>query len=147
MGKQVKSPQQSSQNWQQAMSAPATAQKYSAGIDRVTQSPMEQAASAAAMQLYLQRVQDAVTSGRRERALRNADFNVWKTQAKGVGAAGLARGAQKGQGKVQAHFQKWAPIYQQASDAAQSLPKGGFAAAQARWSASTQVLMSAAGRA
>jgi hypothetical protein len=107
---------------------------------------MEKAASPESEALYLQRVQESVNSGKRSAKLRAADFGNWKTQSKSLGASGLARGAQKGNAKVVAHFQKWGPIYQQASDAAQSLPKGGIDASMARCRAAVAVMMAAAGR-
>jgi len=144
--KTVASASQILQNWQGAMGNPATAQKYSAGINKVTTSPMEQAASADAEQRYIAGVQAAVNSGKRAAALRAVTLAQWKQQAMNVGAQRLASGATKGTPKYQTALQKWQPIYQEASNAAQSLPKGGFAQAQARWAASTQVLMAAAGK-
>jgi hypothetical protein len=141
----VKSASAILQAWQNAMASPATAQKYTAGVNAVTDSPTAKAASADAQQRYIQGTQAAVSSGRMASALNAVSLSQWKQQATNVGASRLASGAQKGASKYQAALQKWQPIYQQASDAAAALPKGGFANAQARWSAAVQVMMTAAG--
>jgi hypothetical protein len=146
MAKTVAPASQILQNWQQAMANPATAAKYTAGINRVTVSPMEQAASSDAQQRYIQGTQAAVNSGRMANALRSVTLAQWKQQATTVGASGLARGATKGTPKYSQALQKWQAIYQEASNAASALPKGGMANATARWAAAVTVMMAAAGR-
>jgi hypothetical protein len=133
-------------NWQKAMQNPMTADKYRKGIGRTTVNPMQLAASPQAMQLYLARVQQSVQSGKRANKLNAVPVQRWKDNATNVGANNLSSGATKALDKVTAHFNKWAPIYQQASDAARAVPKDGtIGAAMARVQANLQVLMAAAG--
>lgn len=142
-----KTAQQMAANYQAAMQSPNTQAKYKQGIEAFTGNPMELAASDQAMQFYLNRVTESVTSGKRARRLRETPRERWHRNAITVGANQLSVGAQKAKDKVDAHFAKWAPIYQQARDAARALPKGGKANALARVSAAMDVLMAAAGRA
>ena len=147
MAKTVASASQIASNWSSAMASPQTSQKYTAGINRVTQSPTAAAATPQAEAAYLAGIQNAINSGKRANALNAVSLQSWKQAATTMGASGLARGAQKGTPKYTAAVQKWQPIYQQASDAASQIPKdGSLASAQARWLASTQVLMAAAGK-
>jgi hypothetical protein len=143
----AKSAADMSSAWTGAMQRPDTAQKYAKGIQGTNVNPMEMAARPEALQLYAQRTSDSVASGRRAAKLMAVPVQRWKDNAAGTGAQRLTSGAVKAKSKVDAHFQKWAPIYQQASDAARALPKGGQANALARVSAALNVLMSAANRA
>lgn len=143
----MKSAAQMAQNYARAMANPTTAQNYKDGIAAVTQSPMAAAAQPDAQARYAQNTQAAVTSGKMAQRLNAVPLQLWKDNASQVGASRLSTGAQKAASKVQAHFQKWAPIYQQASDVVKSMPKGGIANAQARVAAALQVMMGAAGTA
>ncbi len=142
----AKAASQMAQNWIQAMQNPATANKYKQGITNTTVNPMAKAATPESEALYLSRVQQAVASGRRSQRLQATPVDRWKNNAINVGATQLSSGAQKAQDKVQQHFNKWAPIYGQMSDAANALPKGGMANALARVQAAISVAMQAAGR-
>ena len=137
--------QQMADRYKRAMQSADTVAKYKEGINSVTESPMAKAATPEAMDLYLRRVQESVSSGKRARKLMEAPITRYKNNALAK-ADRISSGAVAAMDKVQAHFQRFAPVYQQASDAAKSLPKGGFSEAQARWAASTQVMMAAAGR-
>jgi hypothetical protein len=143
----VKSAQQIVSNWQQAMSSDRTVQNYTAGINRLTESPTAAAASGPAMQRYLDNVQRSVTSGRRAAALQSVTLEQYKAQATGIGAQRLKSGAQKGQAKMARAMQKWQPIYQQMRDTAASMPKGGVNEAVERVRAVIQIAMQNAGRA
>lgn len=142
----AKTPDQMAAAWKASMQNPQTAQRYKDGINGTSVNPMELAASPDAEQLYLQNIQLAVSSGKRRDKLRAVPLARWKNNAINVGAASLSSGAVKAMDKVSAHFQKWGPIYAQASAAAKALPKGGMANAMARVQAAMQVMMSAAGR-
>lgn len=144
----MKTAEQMLQNWLDGMASPTTAKRYKDGIQGFNGNPMAIAASDQAEQLYLQRVQQAVASGKRKAKLLAADPNSWKQNAMTIGASALQTGATKGKPKQRAHYQKWAPIYQQAHDAAAAIPKApGFANAAARQAAALSVLMQAAGTA
>lgn len=136
---------QAAKRYQDSMAAPSTKQKYVEGINGTTVNPMALAADAEA--LYLQRVTEASNSGRRRQKLLAANPATWKANASGKGANRLAEGAKTAADKVQAHFQKWGPIYDSVSSTVNAMPKGGLAEAQARSSKAIEMLMQAAGRA
>jgi len=146
--KTVKTATQATANWQSRMQDVSTAQNYAAGIDRYTGNPMQAAAQPAAMQLFLTKITQSVTSGRRAARLNASPRDLWANNAKTIGVQNLQTGATKGAPKYNVQATKWQSIWQQASDAAASVPKQpGFANAAARWGASTKVMMSAAGTA
>lgn len=130
--------------WQASMSSVTTQQNYQAGIDACQVNPM--AKSADAEQQYLQGVQDAVQSGRRRQKLLATPLSAWKDGAKTKGAQRLTSGAQAASGKVQAHFQKWGPIYDQIKANVAAMPKGGIGNAMARVQAAMTALKQAAGK-
>lgn len=143
----VKDPATMAANWKAAMQNPQTAAKYKAGIQAVTENPMAKAASPEAEQLYLNNVQLSVSSGKRSAKLNAVPMSRWQGNAINIGSTLLSSGASKAIDKVTAHFQKWAPIYQQAHTAVQGMPKGGLVNAMARVQAVVQMFMTAAGRA
>lgn len=144
----AKTAAQMATNWQNAMTNPQTAAKYKAGIQATTVNPMQKAASPEAQQLYLMKTQQAVQSGKMANRLNATPMTTWQNNAANIGSTQLSVGAQKGQAKVVAHFQKWQPIYQQASQAAAAIPKDGtVGTAMAKVQAAMQVMMAAAGRA
>lgn len=130
--------------YQRGMAQAASA--YKDGIQSVTESPMAAAATPAASARYMEGIQRSEASGKRVAKLQATPLQTWKDNAVNVGANRLATGAQKAAGKVQAHHQKWAPVYQAASDAAAAVtgPKG-LATAMAKQQAALTVLMQAAG--
>lgn len=143
----AKTAAQMAQSWQTAMAAPSTASNYKAGIAGTTVNPMAMAATPAAQALYAQRTAEAVSSGKMANALNATSVQTWKDNSMNVGAQRFTSGAQKASNKVQAHFQKWAPIYAQASAAAAAIPKDGtMATALAKVQAALQVTMAAAGK-
>lgn len=133
------------QRYQDAMAASSTVTKYKQGIAGVTESPMAKAASPEATDLYLRRVQESVSSGKRQRKLLEAPLQRYKDNATAK-ADRLASGAKAANDKLRAHFQKWAPIYQSVHDAVQSMPKGTMDAAKQRAGKAIEMLMQAAGR-
>jgi hypothetical protein len=143
----AKSAQQMSANWTAAMQSPTTSMKYKQGIANTTVNPMALAASPQAQQLYATNTAAAVSSGKMAAKLNSVSPQLWKDNASTVGAASLSSGATKAKPKVDAHFNKWAPIYQQAHDAVQNMPKGGASNALARVAAAMNIMMAAAGRA
>lgn len=141
-----KTPQQMATNWRSAMQNPQTSQKYKDGINNFQGNPMALAATPDAEARYLNGVQQSVASGKRTQKLQSVPVDRWKTNSVNVGSMQLSTGATKAMDKVSAHFQKWGPVYQQASAAAHALPKGGKANAMARVSAVLDVLYQAAGK-
>lgn len=127
------------------MSSSTATAKYKEGVQAVTESPMEKAASPASMDLYLKRVQDSVTSGRRRDRLLAVPLDRYKSNAIAK-ADRLASGAKAAADKVRAHFSKWMPIYKSVSDTVKNMPKGGVEEAKARSGKAIEMLMQAAGR-
>jgi hypothetical protein len=126
-GKTVKSAAQIAQNWSAAMQAPTTAQKYAAGVNAVTQSPMAAAATPAAQQKYLASVTAAVNNGHMAAQLNATPLQTWKTNASSTASTSFAKGASKGMPKMTAAMQRMQPGYQAASDAAAAIPNDGTA--------------------
>lgn len=118
-------------NWAAGIAAGGT--KFRDGINGVTEHPGQKAAAQA--QVMLQRITDAVSSGRWARNVASYNLQTWKTTTAGVGAANWANGAQKGQAKYNAAAQALAPRLNELSAQIASMPKGGTANAIARASA------------
>lgn len=130
--------------WLAAMQSPTTTQNYVNGVNATTVNPM--ALAAEALPMYLAGVQDAVQSGRMQQRLMATPVSAWKTGATTKGATRLSPGAVAASSKVQAHFQKWSPIYAQISQSVAAMPKGGLANAMARVQAAYVQLKQAAGK-
>lgn len=133
------------QRYQTAMAAGTTVAKYKEGIASVTESPMAKAATPEATDLYLRRVQESVSSGKRQAKLMAVPLQRYKDNATAK-ADRLASGAKAAIDKSRAHFQKWTPIYANVKDTVKAMPKGGMAEAQARSAKAIEMLMQAAGR-
>lgn len=122
-------------------------QAYLDGVNAITESPGAAAATPEATNLYLQSVQESVSSGRRQAALTDPGFmSRYKEGATKKGADRLASGAMAAATKQQSVLQKWQPVYQQVRDAVAGMPKGGSANAKARAAAAIDILMAAAGK-
>ena len=106
---------------------------YSAGIDRVTESPMGKAAD------QIQRMQAGINAafanGYTEKRLRASSLAAWKQKAKTKGASALAQSATQALPKYQQYAAIAQPIVQQAQAQIKSMPKGGDANATARFQA------------
>lgn len=140
------SAQQILKRYQDAMASGQTKQRYIDGVQGTTVNPMELAASPAAEQLYVDRVNAAVTSGRRRDALLSVPVSRWKNNSVTKGSARLQSGAQGANDKMMQTLSYWAPIYDQASQAANALPKGDLDAGMARCRAAAEVMKKAAGK-
>jgi hypothetical protein len=84
------SPEESLKRFQQRASAASG--DYKAGIQRVSENPMEKAASR--QDQYLAGIQEAVASGRWAAGLRSTSLEGWKAQASTKGASNFATGVQ-----------------------------------------------------
>lgn len=120
--------------------------KYTAGINKVTESPMAKAATPEAMQRYQDGVMRSIANGKRVASLNASPLSTWKQNATTFGASNLSQGAAKGAPKYAAQAQKWAPILASASQAAAAVtgPKS-HGTAVAKVAANLQVIMTAAG--
>lgn len=130
--------------WLAGMQSPTTRQNYINGVNSVQVNPAQKAAEA--QDRYLAGVMDAVNSGRMKARLMATSLQDYKTKAAGKGADRLAAGAAAAAPKMAAHFQKWGPIYDQASAAAAALPKGGKSNAMARVAAVYDIMKQGAGK-
>lgn len=91
-----------SQKWNQNMKASVS--YIQKGIDSVTESPMEKAASKS--DKMLQNLTQAVSSGKWANSLRNVSLQDWKTKTKEKVAQRLAQGVDQAMSKRQA-FDTW----------------------------------------
>lgn len=141
--------QQAADNWSASMQSTQTQNKYKNGITNFQGNPMALAAAPDAQTLYKEATAAAVDSGRMAAKLNAVPVSRWKDNAINIGASQLAVGARKALAKMQSHFQRWMPIYGQASQAARALPKaapGDVNAALARVRASIEVLVANKGK-
>lgn len=139
----MKTAQQATANWVSAMGNAQTRTNYVNGINSTTVNPMAMAATPEALDAYVNGCQNSVTSGKRANSLNQANVADWKNNATKFGANNLATGAQKSQSKYSRKIAPFAAVWPQMRAAARALPKGGAAAAKARYGAALDVLMSA----
>lgn len=93
---------------------------YEAGIQAVDSSPMEAAANKA--DKYLQGVQDAVSSGKFQSALRGVSLNDWKQAAITKGARRLSDGVTAAVPKMQAVMTQLLPQIQAIQSQVRAMP-------------------------
>jgi hypothetical protein len=114
-------PQQAADKWARRTSG--AVQDYSAGISRVSVSPMEVAAE------YPERYQDgvnrAVAEGRYQSGLRRVSLQGWKDAAVNKGAQRIPGGVQAAQGKMQSFLAEFLPYEDSIAQQVNSMPKGG----------------------
>lgn len=122
------------------------AKKYADGIEAVTESPMAKAASGVATQKYLESIRKSVESGYRQNRLNAVPLSRWKDGAKGKGKERYASGCRASADKVRAHFQKWAPIYQQISAECAAMPNNSTEDALAKVRRAIEISKQAAGK-
>lgn len=100
------SPAELAAKWSSAFGA--SADRYKAGINRVTVNPAEQAI--AAQDRMVANFNDAVNSGKWAAGLQRVTLSSWKQAATDKGASAIAAAARVGQAKVQAAEARIAPI-------------------------------------
>lgn len=142
----VKSAAQANSNWKAAMSSPQTIQKYQQGVQSVTVSPNQTAASPAAVAKYQSKTAEAVSSGRLAAANSAVPLQRWQSAASN-GAARLASGAANGSANQMAAATKMQGAWQAARDAAAAIPDDGtLATAAAKVMASMAAMRQGAGK-
>lgn len=142
----VKSAQQANANWKAAMQSPQASQKYQQGVQAVQTSPNQTAASPAAVQKYMNRTAEAVSSGKLAAANNAVPLQRWQ-QAAIAGAARLASGAANGSQNQLNAAQRMQGAWQAARDAAAAIPDDGTtASALAKVAAAMNVMKGAAGK-
>lgn len=142
----VKTAAQANQNWLSAMQSPQTSAKYTQGIQGVTVSPNQTAASPEAVAKYANRTAEAVSSGRLAAANNAVPLQKWQSGAQ-AGAARLSSGAATGKQNQMAAATRMQPVWQQARDAAAAIPDdGSLASASAKVMAAMQAMRQGAGK-
>ncbi len=99
-------------------------EKIKAGIEAVSESPMDKAA--AASEKYVQGVQDAVASGRYQAGLRSVSLAEWKDAAINKGIARISSGATAALPKVQQFMSEFLPFVENVSNTVRAMPSSTF---------------------
>jgi hypothetical protein len=108
--------------WKTSMQTAAT--KYTAGVNKVTQSPMQAAAANAAG--YIQGVTDAVNNGKYVKGLNRVSLSDWKTAATQKGAQRLASGATAAADKVSKFWASFGPKLDAVTTQVNAMPSATF---------------------
>lgn len=114
-------PQQGAEKWSRRLSG--STQDIQAGVQKVTESPG--VAAARQEQLYLQRVTEAVQSGKWAQALNSVTTQQWQQAMLTKGVPRIAAGAAAAQGKMQQFLQDFLPYEDQGAAQVRQMPKGG----------------------
>lgn len=114
----AKSADKVTEKWASGMAN--ASQSYIDGVNGVTVAPGEAAANAA--ERMLANLQEAVASGRYQKAARSVSLQDWQRAAATKGATRLGTGAQQAKPKMQAFMSKFLPYLDQN---ASSLPPRG----------------------
>ena len=114
--------------WSQAMQNASGA--YTAGINRVTESPMAKAAQN--VEAYRQGIMDAINSGKWQAGLNRVSLSQWKENATKVGAGRLGTGAAQAKPKMLAFMQQFLPFLANAQAQVKSMPNATYEQRKAR---------------
>lgn len=110
--------QQAADNWARGMSG--SGEKFKAGVQAVTESPMDKAADAS--DRMVQGIIQAQAEGRIQAGLRRVSLAEWKAAMLDKGAARIASGANAAKPRVVAFMQAFLPYL--ANGVAQLSPRG-----------------------
>lgn len=111
-------PQQAALKW--ANRTKGATNEYRQGISAVTESPMVKAAAAA--DKYLNRVQEAVNSGKFAERLRNTSIDKWKSNALEKGAQRIAAGVDGSVGDVEDFYSELFPFQERLASTVDAMP-------------------------
>lgn len=137
------SPQQVADKW--AAKAAASGNDYKNGIQSVTVAPGQLAA--AAQDVMLQKLTEAITSGRWAARVSGVSLSAWQQAAMTKGVANYGTGVQAGKGKMAAAMSYYLPIANQIKEAVRSIPRDGGAGSLERVRIAMQMMQQAkAGR-
>lgn len=100
----------------------ASGDRVTAGVNAVTESPMEKAA--ARKDAWMEGVRRAFNSGKYENNLRAVSLNDWKQAMLKKGVPNMQNGYQQGKAKFQRFMTEWLPYAQQISENVKVMPKG-----------------------
>jgi len=128
-------------NWQKGMGAAGPA--YTAGTANPKQNPMAAAATPQAIAAYAAGTARAASSGYLAKQLAATPLSKYTQGCATKGAANLRVGAQNGLPAYTAAMNRWAGIYQQASQAAAAVQgtKGDLGTAMAKVQAALTILI------
>lgn len=126
--------------WARNAGSTTAQQNYRDGIAAVRENPMAKAAAAA--DLWHARVSDQSAKDRFVSGCQRKSMDQWRSAATNKGASNYITGIKEGAANYQSFIADYAPIAQQAKDAANALPKGGPAEGDARYAAAIAVLRS-----
>ena len=98
----------------------ASTSEIRAGVEAVTDSPMEKAADA--VDKYAEGVRRAVESGKFVSRLRATPLSLWKSNTLDKGIQRIAAGAQAAEGKMEAFFTQLLPFQENLSRTVDAMP-------------------------
>jgi hypothetical protein len=124
------------QKWQRNMTASVPTIK--AGVMAVRESPMAKAADRA--DFYLQRVTDAVQSGKFQAALRSVSLADWQQATAEKGTARITAGVNAAVPKMTQFLGQLLPFTENVKRTIATMPKGGTAEADARMLAAVNMM-------
>lgn len=122
MARTVKSAEESNKKWEQ--NTVAGVPFYQQGIQRVTESPTEKAASQ--VQKMRTNINAALDSGKWERSLRAVSLPDWRKAAMETGAQRIASGVAKSSGKQLEMMKRLLPTVQEALNQVDAMPSTTF---------------------
>ena len=108
----------------------ASTEDYRRGVERVTKAPGELAAAQA--DLMARKVQEAINSGKWQRAVAGVSLQEWQKAATEKGAGRIAAGVDNAQGKQVQMAEKLLANVDRAVAAANATPRGDFEANMTR---------------
>jgi hypothetical protein len=114
--------------WQRGVAN--SGQQVKDGVMAVRQAPGEKAAAAA--DLYLQKVQEAVQNQRYQQGCLSVSLSQWQKDMIEKGIQRMSTGATAAMPKFQKFLDFWLPICQQSSDAVAAMPSGTPSASRER---------------
>lgn len=109
-----------------------------AGVMAVTESPTEKAARSA--DLYVQKVQEAVATGRFQQGLRSVSLADWQQATAEKGTQRISQGVTAAVPKVNAFMQQLLPFTENVKRTIANMPKGTPEQADARVMAAIQMM-------
>lgn len=131
----MRTPQQVADEWAARMQA--SQQKISDGIDSVQESPTAKAAQS--LDKYLQRVADAVNSGKMAARLNGVSLASWKAAAKAK-VSRVGAGALEAKPKMVSFLTQWLPFVRSVRDQVRAMPSTTVAERDARMQANVNLL-------
>lgn len=111
-------------------SSASAVQAYRDGINAVTENPMQK--SADAEQKYVDKIMEAVTSGKRRASLLRVDFASWKNLAATKGGERLATGVKLAEPKMRKFMSEFLPYVQAGAQTVRAMPNNTEDDARAR---------------